>query len=67
MFNTHIYICIYIIGMSKIQEAELFGLRNDVQKLLNENETLHSRMTTMQGELMYMLKIKIDGKEGTSL
>jgi hypothetical protein len=53
--------------MSKIQEAELFGLRNDVQKLLNENETLHSRMTTMQGELMYMLKIKIDGKEGTSL
>lgn len=53
-----------VAGLSKIQEAELFGLRNDVQKLLNENDSLHGRMTSMQGELMYMLKMKVEDKGG---
>lgn len=52
--------------MNKIQEAELFGLRNDVQKLLNENDTLQNRMTSMQGELMYMLKMKLDEQSSTA-
>lgn len=51
-------------GMSKVQEAELFGLRNDVQKLLNEKDSLHGRMTSMQAELMYALKMKMDEKGG---
>ena len=49
-------------GMNKMQEAELFGLRNDVQKLLNENDSLHGRMTSMQAELMYMMRIKMEEK-----
>ena len=51
-----------ISGLNKIQEAELFGLRNDVQKLLNEKDTLHHRMTSMQAELMYTLRTKSDDK-----
>ena len=51
-----------ISGMSKVQEAELFGLRNDVQKLLNEKDSLHGRMTSMQAELMYALQMKMDGR-----
>ena len=53
-------------GMSKIQESELFGLRNDVQKLLNENDSLHGRMTSMQAELMYTMRSKVEDKgDGT--
>lgn len=51
-----------VISMSKAQEAELFGLRNDIQKLLNENTSLHGRMTVMQAELMAALKARGDDK-----
>ena len=54
------------VGMSRIQEAELFGLRNDVQKLLSENDSLHGRMTSMQAELMYMMRMKMQDKEDSS-
>ena len=37
-------------------------MRNDVQKLLNEKDTLHHRMTSMQAELMYTLRTKSDDK-----
>ena len=47
-------------GLSKIQEAELFGLRNDVQKLLNENDSIHGKMISMQEEFMHAMKTKID-------
>lgn len=53
-------------GLSRIQEAELFGLRNDVQKLLSENDSLHGRMTSMQAELMYMMRMKMQDKEDSS-
>ena len=47
-----------VVSMSKVQEAELFGLRNDVQKLVSENTSMHSRMSTMQSELMVALKAR---------
>ena len=48
-----------VAGLSKIQEAELFGLRNDVQKLLNENDSIHGKMISMQEEFMHAMKTKI--------
>jgi hypothetical protein len=50
-----------VVSMSKVQEAELFGLRNDVQKLVSENTSMHGRMSTMQSELMAALKARGDG------
>jgi hypothetical protein len=47
-------------GLSKVQEAELHGLRNDVQKLLNENNSIHNSMIIMQEEFMQAMKSKID-------
>ena len=49
-----------VAGLSKIQEAELLGLRNDVQKLLNENNSIHGKMISMQEEFMHVMKTKID-------
>lgn len=51
-----------VVSMSKVQEAELFGLRNDVKKLLAENTSVHGRMNIMQSELMVALKARGDDK-----
>ncbi len=47
-------------GLNRKQEAELFGLREDVQRLLHENADLHDRTTHMQGEVMMMLRQQVN-------
>jgi chromosome segregation ATPase len=39
-----------VSSLSKVHEAELFGLREDMHRLLNENGDLHDRLTSMQGK-----------------
>jgi outer membrane murein-binding lipoprotein Lpp len=53
-------------GLNKKQEAELFGLREDVQRLIHENGELRDGMLRMQSEVMILLrsqtnKVQSDG------
>jgi hypothetical protein len=43
-------------GLNKKQEAELFGLREDVQRLIHENGELRDGMVRMQSEVMILLR-----------
>ena len=53
-------------GLNKKQESELFGLREDVQRLLHENADLHNRIVHMQSEIMVLLRSKPIAAESTS-
>lgn len=46
-------------SMSRKAETELFGLRNDVARLLHENGDLHERMTRMQAEVGFAVYVNI--------
>ena len=43
-------------GLSKMQEMEITGLREDMKKLLLENSELRSRMVTMQDEVIGLIR-----------
>jgi len=50
-------------AMSKVQETELFGLREDMRRLAKENAELHNRFTTMQAEMMLAIRSHLSGGE----
>lgn len=46
---------------AKVQETELFGLREDMRRLAKENAELHNRFTTMQAEMMLAIRSHLSG------
>ena len=48
-------------AIAKVQETELFGLREDMRRLAKENAELHNRFTTMQAEMMLAIRSHLSG------
>jgi len=52
--------------MSKVQQEEITGLREDMRRMLLENENLKQRMVTLQDEIMILLKQQVNSSAGHS-
>ena len=46
------------------QESEIFGLREDLQRLIHENNETKTRMVVMQDEVVLLLKQHIENTQG---